>query len=141
MVDHLEVINLLLRSGSDVNAKEIKFGDSPLHLAAKNGNVDVIDLLIGFSTDSASSNNASNVSNHFVPINAIDLNIRKKTGWTPVHVAANSGHVAALERLLDAGANINAGDKDLDTPLHATISDHVVEVVRIDRRTSRETDR
>ena len=50
-------------------------------------------------------------------------------------MAANLGQVAALERLLDAGADINVGDKDLNTPLHATISDQVVEVVSLTLQT------
>lgn len=42
----------------------------------------------------------------------------KRTGFTPLHQAVIEGRVNVVESLIKAGAYINAGDKDLNTPLH-----------------------
>jgi ankyrin repeat protein len=50
------------------------------------------------------------------------LNARDKDGSTPLHCAAWKGHVAVVEVLLDAGANINDVNTNTHwgtTPLHA----------------------
>ena len=54
---------------------------------------------------------------------AKDLNFRDKThpntGATPLHVSAAKGYTRVMRMLLQAGANLNAVDKDGWTPLHA----------------------
>ena len=40
---------------------------------------------------------------------------------TPLHEAAESGNVAELTRLIEAGADVNAQNKFGMTPLHAVI--------------------
>ena len=35
------------------------------------------------------------------------VNVRDQCGWTPLHEAANHGHIEIVELLLKAGANIN----------------------------------
>ena len=42
---HAPIVELLLRSGWDVNAQDAREA-TPLHLAAKNGHVDVVQVLI-----------------------------------------------------------------------------------------------
>jgi ankyrin repeat protein len=42
-------------------------------------------------------------------------------GATPLHFAANKGHVEAIELLIDAGADVNAANKRGRTPMHALI--------------------
>lgn len=45
-------------------------------------------------------------------------------GWTPLHLAAFFGRTAAVERLLDAGAAVNAVSSNSlrNTPLHAAVA-------------------
>ena len=49
---------------------------------------------------------------------------RSYDGWTPLHLAAFFGSQAAAERLLTAGADINAlsGNAMRNTPLHAAVA-------------------
>jgi ankyrin repeat protein len=51
-------------------------------------------------------------------------------GWTPLHLAAFFGQVAAAERLLAAGAQTNAVSRNAlrNTPLHAAVAGGQVEV-------------
>ena len=58
--------------------------------------------------------------------------IRSKGGETPLHYAAQRGHVRAAELLVAAGADVNARDNDRNrlTPLHwAAIYGHSKVVV------------
>lgn len=49
---------------------------------------------------------------------------RAYDGWTPLHLAAFFGRTAAVERLLDAGADANAVSSNSlrNTPLHAAVA-------------------
>ena len=47
-------------------------------------------------------------------VNAVEPNYQR----TPLHIAVYQGHVAAVELLLAAGANVAAVDKENSTPLH-----------------------
>ena len=42
-------------------------------------------------------------------------------GYTPLFFAVRDGNISAVRALVDGGADVNARDKDLTTPLH-TIS-------------------
>jgi ankyrin repeat protein len=74
--------------------------DDRLHRAARNGNLAAIGALLAEGLD----------------INSVD-----HIGHTPLHLAVTAGHVEVIDRLVDAGADINAqasgeGWQD-DTPL------------------------
>eukprot|EP00951_Prasinocladus_malaysianus_P029263 scaffold269415_cov32-Prasinocladus_malaysianus.AAC.1 len=40
----------------------------------------------------------------------IDVNVRNKIGWTPLHAAASGGQAKVLEFLLENGADLDATD-------------------------------
>ena len=62
-------------------------GWAPLHEAAMNGHLEVIEYLL--------EKNA-------------DINVRSRIGSTPLHWAARGGHTAAARLLLDHGADLDA---------------------------------
>ena len=47
-----------------------------------------------------------------------DVNIKSLEGHTPLHAAMVCGVPKSVEKLIDRGANVNARDKQGDTPLH-----------------------
>ncbi|MCE2516643.1 MAG: ankyrin repeat domain-containing protein, partial [Alphaproteobacteria bacterium] len=78
--------------------------DTPLHIAARDGDVAEIKALLA--------------KGH-------DVNAKGKRGRTPLHAAAFEFHSEAITALLDGGADIEAREeKSAGTPLHvATIGD------------------
>ena len=73
-------------------------GDTPLHLAAKSGNIDVVQALLDNG--------------------AIDsINMKNKHGSTPLHLAAKSGKIDVVQALLDnVDRHINMKEKTWQYP-------------------------
>jgi len=53
--------------------------------------------------------------------NGVDVNIKDKNCFSPLHCAAQQGHVEIAELLIAKGANPNAIDMMGETPLHAAV--------------------
>lgn len=71
---------------------------SPLHVAAFNGTLKTVEILLK---------------------QGIDPNSIDSLEWTPLHDAVIQGHIEVAKKLISAGANVNAQDIDeLYTPLH-----------------------
>ena len=86
--DDLEIADLLIRAGADVNAaNDIVYGVTPLSLAAVNGSAAMIERLL----------NAGANANTALP-----------TGETVLMTAARSGNVDAVTALLAHGADVSA---------------------------------
>lgn len=85
-----DAVQKLLDRGADVNAQDYD-GDSALHGAAQNGNIEIIDLLVA---------------------KGANLNLKNKVGGTPLMWAAVYGHENAARRLLEHGADPSLKDAD-----------------------------
>ena len=82
MAGDREVVKSLLKQGADVNAAQGD-GTTPLHWAARRGDVELAQMLI-----------------------YAGANVRATTrlgGWTPLLMAAQLGHPKMIETLLNAG--------------------------------------
>jgi len=69
---------------------------TPLHWAAINGHLSVVEYLVNQKAD---------------------INAKDKDNWTLLHSAANNGHLSVVEYLVNQKADINAKDKNGKTPL------------------------
>ena len=86
------------------------FNDTSLHLAARNGHTNTVELLLSKG----------------VSIEAIN-----HLGKTPLHFAAMNGHTSTVELLLSKGASIEAMDHYNDTPLHHTARNGHTSIVEL----------
>lgn len=91
-----EVVQVLLENGANKDFKN-KDGVSPLHVAAINGHEEVVKLLL----EAKSPRN---------------VNDKDNWGHTPLHWAANAGQIEVVKLLIAQGADINAVNKNGDTP-------------------------
>ncbi len=108
--DVIEASRKALRDGADVNAKDPD-GNTPLHIACKNGRVDLARLLLFYGAD----------------VNAP----AGKSGWTPLHVVCWSNQDDFVRLFLKAGADVNALDLGGSTALHYASRSGFVDVVRL----------
>ena len=102
-----EVVIILLQSGAEVSKKTIFL----LHDASRRENVPMIKFLI------------QKVK--------IDVDFIGRQGLTPLHFAARSGRLEALNCLIDLGANVNVFDDRGKTPLDAAIVNKKTEIISI----------
>lgn len=128
--DFAKAAKLLLQKDHkpDVEAPN---GFTPLHIAAKYGNLNVAGVLIqhGATIDYKTKNYVIaplHVAAKYGNINIVTLLVEKgskvdipnKDGLTPLHCAARDGHDAVVEYLISKKASITARTKHGLTPLH-----------------------
>ena len=100
----------LLDGGASVDARD-RFGARPLSHAARNGHLEMVDLLLA----------------HGAPINARNL-----AGATALYFAAERGHVAVAQRLIERGADVKLTGRSGLSPVAAAAyagSDAIVEML------------
>lgn len=92
---HLEVINLLLSKGSDINTMDGKSGRTVLHYAAECNNRPLLEYLL----------------THY----RVKVDARTYGGQTPLMLAQGRGHNSIVQRLMQAGAVFQHPREDSDS--------------------------
>lgn len=97
---NLAIAELLLKAGANVNQGSDERGTTrgytACHFAARQGDVDAIELLAKFKAD---------------------LNRGAADGWAPIHTACFAGKSAAMQKLLLLGADAEAKNEHGMTPI------------------------
>lgn len=106
--DNYEVVDLLIKLGVDLNAKN-RYGDTPLHLAVQFKNSDTVDKLI---------------------FEGANINIQNKKKVSPLHIAASIGNEYVISMLLDHGAKINIADENGMHPIHYAVKSGKRSIIR-----------
>ncbi|XP_043912117.1 fibronectin type 3 and ankyrin repeat domains protein 1 isoform X2 [Protopterus annectens] len=108
---HLDIIKHLRKYGVSWNTTDFG-GSTPMHWAADGGHCKVVQYLISDGCKVDVKDNGSL--------------------WTPLmRVSAVSGNVDAASSLIQAGANVNAKDKDGKTPLMVAVLNNHEPLVRL----------
>lgn len=97
---NVELVELLLSTNGpkvDINAKETKFGSTPMHMAYYTGKIKIYKALVDAGAD---------------------CDARNKFSETCLHLAAKAGFADCCELLIKADANVNATQRLGNTPLH-----------------------
>ncbi|XP_055906458.1 putative ankyrin repeat protein RF_0381 [Eupeodes corollae] len=135
-----EITKLLLTSGAKVNDpdgnnKRRKFLDTPLHFAALNGHLEIVEMLLDKGANIHAKNqygatplqasifrNKLDVVELLLKRGGAPLNEKKSNGITCLHRAVQKGSLRAVEMLLKYKVNVNAVTRtyrrDGQTPLH-----------------------
>ncbi|KZV64129.1 ankyrin, partial [Peniophora sp. CONT] len=99
------ICSLLLEHGALVDDADDDHGDTPLHVAAVSGNLDIARLLLKHPAVDGSN------------ARALRCRARNMYGRTALHNAALWGRVEVCRLLLKHGAVVNDEDNDGYTPL------------------------
>jgi len=107
---HTGCVRVLLNAGCNPRASSREDGMVPLHLAAKNGHLDSLQLLLEWS---------------------VSTNRQDDEGHTPLFLALCEGHQGCADRLLHAGSSLQAVTKSGYTTIHAAVSGNLPDALRI----------
>ncbi|XP_039221671.1 ankyrin repeat and SOCS box protein 10 isoform X2 [Crotalus tigris] len=100
-----ECARLLLSHGAPVNGASEEEGDTPLHVAARLGLPELVGLFLQHGADLEATNGEGET-----PLIA---------ACSPAHSArAAEAHFDVCRQLVEAGARVNAADRDRQRPLH-----------------------
>ncbi|MEP7244894.1 MAG: ankyrin repeat domain-containing protein [Gammaproteobacteria bacterium] len=104
--DHPEFLGIDLRRADQKGAVD----DTPLHIAARKGELDDIAVLV---------------------THGAGVDLRGDLGNTPLHQAAMAGQAAAVSKLLELGADPALRNEFSETPLRAAQLGGHIEIVRL----------
>ncbi|XP_054713849.1 serine/threonine-protein phosphatase 6 regulatory ankyrin repeat subunit B-like [Uloborus diversus] len=131
----VDVAMILLDYDAKIDLHD-RHGRTPLHIAAEQGDVDIVRRLLASNVNTR----LQDAEGH-IPLNCalrskkrygekvaqllLDsdsaINFRDRKGRTPLHWAAQYGKVAAVRKLLRAGAIASLQDRSGSTPLHLAL--------------------
>ena len=92
-----------LKKGAEVDASVMSSGDTALIVACKNGQEEIVELLLESGADAMKTD---------------------KRGWTPLFTAAGKGHAGIVRRLVAAGADVDAESGNSTPLITAAIHGH-----------------
>ncbi|XP_010739701.1 B-cell lymphoma 3 protein homolog [Larimichthys crocea] len=106
---HEHLARMLLDAGADINAMDIKSGQSPLMHAVESNNADMV---------------------HFLIERSCDVNSQSYSGNTALHSACGRGQADTVRLLLKSGADSSLKNYHNDTPVMVAKNKKIADVLR-----------
>ena len=118
----VDIATKLISSNADVNATT-DLGETPLHFAARNGDIQVAELLIKNGADPFKVDKSNDtvlheaamagneITRYMLKYLSSIINARNKCGETPLYVAASRGSGEVVKSLLNASADASIVSK------------------------------
>jgi cytohesin len=143
---NLAGVRAALAQNANVNAPD-EYGWTPLHQAAWEGHVAVVQVLLGVGADvkaqisdgfyeGYTALHVAAEKGRVETVRALlgkgaGVNAAPENGWTPLHKAAEYGNAGVVQVLLEKGANANASDEGGYTALHLAAQNGHVAAVQV----------
>jgi ankyrin repeat protein len=136
----------LIRNDPDLVFSRDEDGFTPLHLAAANGQKDMVEFLLTSKAEFDAKDNAGSTALHqaaaaegehtdiveLLLARKADVNAADRNGLTPLHYATLANNQGVVKSLLNHGANANAKDNKVgDTPLILAAAEGYREVAEL----------
>lgn len=135
----LDVTELLIKSGADVNSED-NWGRSILRVAALKDHLKVFELLAKHDADINAKNIRGNTLLHLFASQGqldavkclarfdVDFTIKNCDGQTPLHVALLKRHREVAKFLIECNSDVNSRDSLGQTALHLAVSMNILSV-------------
>jgi uncharacterized protein YaaQ len=144
MRDDIDEVKIRLANGEGPNVKDKNYGgNTPLHIAIENGNVEMVQVLLNASAKVNAKNYQKQTPLMMLDEDAtpelVNLLIRyrakitsvDKEGNTPLMHAAAFGNEDVLQILISAGSNVNAINRKGKTALMFATENNEIENVKL----------
>ena len=139
---HIEVAQLLLMHGANIEDSSCADNQTPLHIASQRGHLETTKWLLNHGANANSHSEHGWTPLHFAACHGdlevcrilleydAEVNARSGNGSTPFLEASQSGHPDVIWLLLDHNAEVHVQDSGGNTPLQGAARSGLLEVVR-----------
>lgn len=110
LMNDIQALEVFILAGGDVNVRDEEYEDTPLHVAAWKGNLEIARVLIKEGSNVNSLNNSL---------------------LTPLHYAVFIGHLQLVKELIKSGADVSLSTKDGRTAYQISIDKGYNEITKI----------
>ncbi|CAH0549306.1 unnamed protein product [Brassicogethes aeneus] len=144
LTGNVEMANVLVSNGADINAQDIN-GYSPLMFAVYKNHTETVEFLINQGADvnlrgSKDNRTALHVAaatgniemSNVLVSNGADINAQDINGYSPLMFAVDNNHPETAEFLINQGVDVNLrGSKDNRTALHVAAATGNVKMANV----------